>query len=91
MDAEIIRPGIEVADLSRCFFAPVEADEIWGLPPEEQRAAFFACWTRKEAFVKALGAGLSVPLDRFRVTVRADQPARLMSVDWGVNPAYGPC
>jgi 4'-phosphopantetheinyl transferase len=83
VDAEIICPGIEVADLSRRFFAPVEADEILGLPPEAQLAAFFACWTRKEAFVKALGAGLSVPLDRFRVSGRADHPARLMSVDWG--------
>jgi 4'-phosphopantetheinyl transferase len=81
VDAEIVRPGIEVADLSRRFFAPAEADEILGLPPQAQLAAFFACWTRKEAFVKALGTGLSVPLDRFRVAVRADQPARLMSVD----------
>jgi 4'-phosphopantetheinyl transferase len=82
VDAEIVRPGVEVADLSRRFFAPAEADEILGLAPQAQVAAFFACWTRKEAFVKALGTGLSVPMDRFQVTVRADQPARLMSVDW---------
>ena len=81
VDAETVRPGIEVADLSRRFFAPAEADEILRLPPEAQLAAFFACWTRKEAFVKALGTGLAVPLDRFQVTVRADQPARLISVD----------
>jgi 4'-phosphopantetheinyl transferase len=72
VDAEIVRPGIEVADLSRRFFAPVEADEILRLRPEEQLAAFFACWTRKEAFVKALGVGLLLPLDSFRVTVRAE-------------------
>ena len=82
VDAETVRPGIEVADLSRRFFAPAEADEILALPSEAQLAAFFTCWTRKEAFVKALGTGLSVPLHRFRVTVRADQPARLMAVDW---------
>ncbi len=81
VDAEIIRPGIEVADLSRRLFAPAEAEEILGLPPEGQTAAFFACWTRKEAYVKALGTGLSAPLDRFRVTVRADLPARLISID----------
>jgi 4'-phosphopantetheinyl transferase len=82
VDAEVVRPGIEVADLSRRFFAPSEADEILGLPPQAQLAAFFACWTRKEAFVKALGSGLSVPLNRFRVTVRADEPPRLVSIDW---------
>jgi len=82
VDAEIVHPEIEVANLSRRFFASAEADEISSLPPEAHLAAFFACWTRKEAFVKALGAGLSVPLDRFQVTVRVDQPSRLMSVDW---------
>jgi|SRR5271165_1520084 len=82
VDAEILRPGIEVAELSRRFLAPAEADEILGLPNDAQLAAFFACWTRKEALVKALGGGLSVPLDRFRVTVQADQPPRLISADW---------
>jgi 4'-phosphopantetheinyl transferase len=82
VDAETVRPGVEVADLSRRFFAAAEANEILGLPTEAQLAAFFACWTRKEAFLKALGTGLAVPLDRFQVTVRADQPARLISVDW---------
>jgi 4'-phosphopantetheinyl transferase len=82
IDAEIVRSGIEVEDLSRRFFAPAEADEILGLPPDARLGAFFACWTRKEAFVKALGTGLSAPLDGFRVTVRADQPACLLSVDW---------
>lgn len=82
VDAEIIRAGVEVADLSRRFFAPAEADEILALPSEEQLVAFFACWTRKEAFVKALGGGLSVPLNQFRVTVRPGETARLISVDW---------
>ena len=81
-DAEVVRVGIEMEDMSRRFFAPTEADEILALAPEARLAAFFACWTRKEVFVKALGTGLSVPLDRFQVTVRADQPARLVSVAW---------
>jgi 4'-phosphopantetheinyl transferase len=81
IDAEMVRSGIEVEDMSRKFFAPAEADEILALAPDVRLAAFFACWTRKEAFVKALGTGLSVPLHHFRVTVRADQPARLVSVD----------
>ena len=82
VDAESIRTGIEVEDLSRRFFAPAETEEILALAPDAQLAAFFTCWTRKEAFVKALGIGLSAPLDQFRVTVLADEPARLVSVAW---------
>ena len=81
IDAETVRSEIEVEDLSHRFFAPAEATEILALSSDARRAAFFACWTRKEAFVKALGGGLSVPLDRFQVSVRSDQPARLLWVD----------
>lgn len=82
VDAESIRAGIEVEDLSRRFFAMAEIEEILSLAPDAQLAAFFTCWTRKEAFVKALGVGLSAPLDQFRVTVLADDPARLVSIAW---------
>lgn len=82
IDAEDVRSGIEVEEICRRFFAPAEADEILALSSETQLGAFFATWTRKEAFVKALGGGLSVPLDRFRVTVRPEAPAQLISVDW---------
>ncbi len=47
---------IEVEDLSRRLFAPPETDEILALSREARFAAFYACWTRKEAFAKALGA-----------------------------------
>jgi 4'-phosphopantetheinyl transferase len=81
IDAESMRSEIEVEDLSRRFFEAAEAAEILALSSDARLAAFFACWTRKEAFVKALGGGLSVPLDRFQVSVRSDQPARLLWVD----------
>lgn len=82
VDAESVRPGIEVEDLSKRFFAPAEANEILALAPHAQLAAFFTCWTRKEAFIKAIGMGLSAPLDQFRVTMLAGEPARLVSVAW---------
>jgi 4'-phosphopantetheinyl transferase len=81
IDAEIVRSDIEIENLSRRFFTPAEADEILALPNESQLAAFFRCWTRKEAILKALGSGLSASLDRFQVSLRADEPARLLSMD----------
>jgi len=78
IDAEKVRGDVEIEDLSRRFFAPDEAEEILTMSPDERLAAFFRCWSRKEAFVKALGGGLSIALDGFRVSVRADEPARLI-------------
>jgi 4'-phosphopantetheinyl transferase len=82
IDAETVHADIDIEGISRRFFACAEAAEILELAPTARLRAFFACWTRKEAFVKAIGGGLSVPLNSFQVTVRADQPARLISVDW---------
>lgn len=89
VDAEEVCSGIEVEEISRRFFSPEEADEILTLSPEARLLAFFATWTRKEAFVKALGRGLSVPLNSFRVTVRSDDPAQLISVDWNEPSRWG--
>jgi 4'-phosphopantetheinyl transferase len=82
VDAELINGDVEARDISRSFFACAEADAILALPRDRRLGAFFATWTRKEAFVKALGGGLSLPLSRFVVTVRPEEPARLISVDW---------
>jgi 4'-phosphopantetheinyl transferase len=54
---------------------------LFALPPECRTEAFFCCWTRKEAFIKALGEGLYYPLDQFAVTVTPDEPARLVAIN----------
>jgi 4'-phosphopantetheinyl transferase len=81
IDAEILRPEIEWEDISRRFFSRAEAEEIRSLTPETRATAFFACWTRKEAYVKALGIGLFAALDKFQVTVRPEEPATLLWVE----------
>jgi len=83
IDAEMIHPNVEWSALSRRFFAPAEAEEIHSALPEQHLAAFFACWTRKEALVKALGVGLSMPLGTFRVSVLPNRPAEVLAVDDG--------
>lgn len=88
IDAEFVSPVVDVEGIVRRFFAPSEKEEILQLPLEDRRAAFFACWSRKEAFVKAIGKGLHVPLDSFRVNVRPDEPPRLVSLDWHESSAW---
>jgi 4'-phosphopantetheinyl transferase len=61
------------------LFSPVERRRLAALPPEQWREGFYNCWTRKEAFVKALGLGLAHPLDSFDVAVEPGQPAALLS------------
>ncbi len=68
VDVELPRPGFADDEIAERFFAPREVAELRRLAPEQQEAAFFRCWTRKEAYLKALGGGLSIPLDDFTVT-----------------------
>ena len=65
------------------LFAPAEYEALAALPPEQWVTCFFHCWTRKEAYVKALGLGLSYPLDAFTVSVAPREPARFTSDESG--------
>jgi len=77
VDLEAHRP-IDARELAQRYFAPREIDALLRLPDAEQLPAFFRCWTRKEAFIKALGRGLSFPLDGFEVSVEEDGSAQLL-------------
>ena len=67
---------VEFLDLAERYFAPAEVAHMHGLPETDRRAAFFAIWTLKEAFVKAIGQGLSFPLDSFAFELELDRLLR---------------
>jgi len=69
VDVEVIRRDFDVEAIARRFFSPYEQSQLAGLSPQEKVDAFFRCWTRKEAYVKATGDGLSLPLSQFDVSL----------------------
>jgi 4'-phosphopantetheinyl transferase len=78
VDIEYMRSDVEVTDLAERFFSRREAGIIGRLSGELRLEAFFRCWTRKEAYLKALGQGLSYGLDRVEVTLTPDEPAVIL-------------
>ncbi|HEX3685862.1 MAG TPA: 4'-phosphopantetheinyl transferase superfamily protein [Bryobacteraceae bacterium] len=79
VDVEKIRAMPDLFDIARRFFSPEECVDLAGVPLDQQEPAFFNCWTRKEAYIKAIGGGLSIPLDSFQVSLLPNEPARLLS------------
>jgi len=99
IDVEAIRPGFADDGLPETFFSPQEVEALRALAPDEQPAAFFTCWTRKEAYLKARGEGLIIPLDSFAVLpappdrslatpAEADDLARWSLCDLDLGPGY---
>jgi 4'-phosphopantetheinyl transferase len=82
MDDAAIEPGI----VDR-FFSPQEASDWRALPSSARSAAFFATWTRKEAYLKARGEGLAASLRRFTVSVRPDERVVLRDCEWDPEEA----
>jgi 4'-phosphopantetheinyl transferase len=87
VDVEHIRPISDMANIVKRYFAPGEQAAWLALPDGERLAGFFRCWTRKEAYLKARGIGLSGGLDRFEVSLAPDEPARLLCPDPSDAPA----
>ena len=77
VDIEQIRPDFATDEIAKRFFSEREWQALRALPTVERTAAFFRCWTRKEAFIKAIGEGLSFPLDAFAVSLAPGEPAVL--------------
>lgn len=97
VDIEEIRTDIEIDEISQRFFSPREREWLASLPVPPRCAAFFRCWTRKEALLKATGEGLSVSLDSFDVFSTADADTYSLETadgqkwllqDMNVEPGY---
>jgi len=80
VDVEYQRPLRDLAQLAATVFSPRELAVFEALPAHQQQTAFYACWTRKEAFIKAIGDGLSYPLDGFDVSLAPGEPAQLLQI-----------
>lgn len=88
IDVEQLREIPDADDLAARFFSTAEAAAFRALPAERRNEAFLACWTRKEAFVKAIGEGLSHPLEAFDVTLDPDLPARITRIGEQTGPSF---
>ena len=79
VDVEKIRPVRDLKDLANRFFSVDEREKLNKLDAEDLHSAFFRCWTRKEAYIKGKGEGLSIPLHQFDVSLEPEETQALMA------------
>jgi 4'-phosphopantetheinyl transferase len=79
IDVEEVHDDFDVDEVAVHFFSACEQCDLKTFTGRAKIEAFYNCWTRKEAYLKAQGAGLSFPLDQFDVSLRPDEPARLIA------------
>jgi 4'-phosphopantetheinyl transferase len=100
IDVEYIRADFPLMEIAKSYFSAAEQAELRSLPTSLQPEGFFNAWTRKEAYIKAIGQGLSMPLAEFDVSLTPGKPAKFLAVrvpgqaasDWSLRhlaPAPG--
>lgn len=80
-DVERLRPMPDALAVAERFFSAAERRVLAAVPEGDRERTFFRCWTRKEAYLKAVGTGITVPLDRFDVTLAAEDPPRILAME----------
>ena len=96
IDIELLARDMQIEDIAERFFTENEYKKICALDPGDRQAAFYRCWTLKEAFIKALGHGLTYGLDRFEVDFMSEGSRCLKNVedplqnpqDWDLRPLF---
>ena len=83
VDVERVRPAFAWLEIVERFFSPGEVAALRALKPGEQTDAFFRCWTRKEAYLKARGDGIALGLKSFDVSLAPGEPARILGNSLG--------
>ena len=81
IDLEMIRPDFASEEIAKRYFSAKEIEELSRLPADLRTEGFFLCWTRKEAYIKAKGEGLHIPLDSFDVSLTPGLSLKLNSSD----------
>jgi 4'-phosphopantetheinyl transferase len=87
VDLEYLREMEDMESIATRFFSAAEVAALSGVPPERKKEAFFNCWTRKEAYLKAVGEGLAAPLDSFAVTLVPGEPPRMLTLEGSAERA----
>jgi len=82
VDVECCERNVEFREIAKRFFSKNEVKALLELPEVSQLRGFYNCWTRKEAFIKALGKGLSFPLDEFEVSLKPEDAPELLKTHW---------
>jgi 4'-phosphopantetheinyl transferase len=80
IDVEHIRPDFATTAIAERFFSIAEREQLRSMPEQVRPNAFFRCWTRKEAFIKAVGTGMAFPLDAFDVSLDEQVTSALLSI-----------
>jgi 4'-phosphopantetheinyl transferase len=81
VDVEYLKPMPDCEPIAERFFSESERKVLRGIPGPRKEEAFFNCWTRKEAYLKAVGEGLAAPLDSFDVTLAPGEPPRMLTLE----------
>jgi len=87
VDVEYMKEMDDLESIASRFFSASEVQALSSVPREQKKEAFFNCWTRKEAYLKAVGEGLAAPLNSFDVTLIPGEPPRMLTLEGNAERA----